>query len=151
MAAARRPRRSHGCDTGLHALRLMVAGIFDRSPKLQIILGDCGAALPCWLCRIDFMHGRIASTGRHPTAKPRTRRAWDDLIDNVLYTSSGVGWAPPVRHVQTVIGVDRRMYAMDYPWQFVPEEVGALDAMEIDAAAKKAFCEDNAQRLFRIE
>ncbi len=139
------------CDTGLHALRLMVAGIFDRFPKLQIILGHCGEALPYWLYRIDFMHGRIASTGRHPNVKPLERRAWDYLIDNFYYTSSGVGWAPPVRYVQEVIGMERMMYAMDYPWQFVPEEVGALDAMEIDDTAKKAFFEDNARRLFRIE
>jgi 2,3-dihydroxybenzoate decarboxylase len=139
------------CDTGLHALRLLVSGIFDRYPKLQIILGHCGEALPYWLYRIDFMHGRIASTGRHPNVKPLKRRAWDYLCDNFHYTSSGIGWAPPIKYVMDVIGTDRMMYAMDYPWQFVKEEVGALDAMEIDDAAKKAFFEDNARRLFRIE
>ncbi|MFZ2102706.1 MAG: amidohydrolase family protein, partial [Oricola sp.] len=39
------------CDTGLHALRLVVAGLFDRFPKLQIILGHCGEALPFWMYR----------------------------------------------------------------------------------------------------
>ena len=42
------------------------------------------------------------------------------------------------------------MYAMDYPWQFVPEEVGALDAMKITPEAKKAFFEDNARKVFKI-
>lgn len=139
------------CDTGLHALRLLVAGIFDRFPNLQIILGHCGEALPYWLYRIDFMHGRIAATNRHPNVKPLKRRAWDYLCDNFYYTSSGVGWAPPIRFVQDVVGMDRMMYAMDYPWQFVPEEVGALDALDIDVEAKKAFFEDNARRLFKIE
>jgi 5-carboxyvanillate decarboxylase len=138
------------CDTGLHALRLMIAGIFDRFPKLQIILGHCGEALPYWLYRIDFMHSRIAATGRHPNVKPLKRRAWDYLCDNFHYTSSGVGWAPPIQFVQEQVGVDRMMYAMDYPWQFVKEEVGALDAMDISDAAKKAFFEDNARKLFRI-
>ncbi|WP_253913353.1 amidohydrolase family protein [Pseudoruegeria sp. HB172150] len=138
------------CETGLHALRLMVAGLFDRFPRLQIILGHCGEALPYWLYRIDFMHGRISSTGRHPNVKPLKRRAWDYLIDNFYYTSSGVGWEPPIKYVMDVIGEDRMMYAMDYPWQFVPEEVGALDAMSITDEAKKAFFEDNARRLFKI-
>lgn len=138
------------CDTGLHALRLLIAGIFDRFPKLQIILGHCGEALPYWLYRIDFMHSRIAATGRHPNVKPLKRRAWDYLCDNFHYTSSGVGWEPPIRFVQDQIGVDRMMYAMDYPWQFVKEEVGALDAMDISDSAKKAFFEDNARRLFKI-
>lgn len=138
------------CDTGLHALRLLVAGIFDRFPKLQIILGHCGEALPYWLYRIDFMHTRIAATGRHPNVKPLKRRAWDYLCDNFYYTSSGVGWAPPIKFVQEQVGVDRMMYAMDYPWQFVKEEVGALDAMDISDDAKKAFFEDNARKLFNI-
>ena len=138
------------CDTGLHALRLLVSGIFDRFPNLQIILGHCGEALPYWLYRIDFMHTRISTTGRHPNVQPLKRRAWDYLCDNFYYTSSGVGWAPPVKYVMDVIGTDRMMYAMDYPWQFVKEEVGALDAMDIPPAAKKAFFEDNARRLFRI-
>ncbi|MCP5144444.1 MAG: amidohydrolase [Gammaproteobacteria bacterium] len=138
------------CETGLHALRLVVSGLFDRFPKLQIILGHCGEALPYWLYRIDFMHGHISVTGRYPNVGPLKRRAWDYLCDNFYYTSSGVGWAPPIQYVQDVIGVDRMMYAMDYPWQFVADEVGALDAMNISDAARKAFFEDNARRVFKI-
>ncbi|WP_425419852.1 amidohydrolase family protein [Oricola indica] len=138
------------CDTGLHALRLLISGIFDRFPKLQIILGHCGEALPYWLYRIDFMHTRIASTGRHPGVKPLKRRAWDYLCDNFHYTSSGVGWAPPIKFVMDTVGTDRMMYAMDYPWQFVQEEVGELDSMEIPLEDKKAFFEENARKLFKI-
>ncbi len=139
------------CETGLHALRLLVAGLFDRFPRLQIVLGHCGEALPFWLYRIDYMHGHISVTGRYPGAGPLKRRAWDYLVDNFHYTSSGIGWSPPIKFVQDVVGVDRMHYAMDYPWQYVPEEVGALDAMDIEDSAKKAFFEDNARRLFKIE
>jgi 2,3-dihydroxybenzoate decarboxylase len=138
------------CDTGLHALRLLVSGLFDRFPKLQIILGHCGEALPYWLYRVDFMHSRIAATGRHPNVKPLKRRAWDYLCDNFCYTSSGVGWAPPIRFIQDNVGMDRMMFAQDYPWQFVPGEVGALDAMDCGAEGLKMFFEDNARRVFRI-
>ena len=139
------------CETGLHALRLLVAGLFDRFPKLQIVLGHCGEALPYWLYRVDFMHGHISRTARYPAVGPLKRRAWDYLIDNFHYTSSGIGWTPPVRFVQEVIGVERMLYAMDYPWQFVPDEVGVFDAMEVEDATKKAFFEDNARRLFKID
>ncbi|MGI3164814.1 amidohydrolase family protein [Pseudooceanicola sp. 200-1SW] len=138
------------CETGLHALRLVVSGLFDRFPKLNIILGHCGEALPYWLYRIDYMHGHISKTGRHPNVQPLKRRAWDYLIDNFYYTSSGVGWAPPVKFVQEVIGVDRMMYAMDYPWQYVPEEVGVFDHMDVPDSAKKAFYEDVARKVFKI-
>ena len=139
------------CETGLHGLWLMVSGLVGRIPKLQIVLGHCGEALPYWLYRIDFMHTRLSKAGRYEHVKPLKRHAWDYLVDNFHYTSSGVGWAPPVKFVQEVIGVERMMYAMHYPWQFVPGEVGVFDAMDVDDAAKKAFFEDNARRVFRIE
>lgn len=138
------------CETGLHALRLVVSGLFDRFPKLNIVLGHCGEALPYWLYRIDYMHGHISKTGRYENVKPLKRRAWDYLIDNFYYTSSGVGWAPPVQYVQNVIGADRMMYAMDYPWQFVQGEVGVFDHMDTDDATKKMFFEDNARKVFKM-
>lgn len=138
------------CETGLHALRLVVSGLFDRFPKLNIVLGHCGEALPYWLYRVDYMHGHISRTGRYENVKPLKRRAWDYLIDNFYYTSSGVGWTPPVKFVQDVIGRDRMMYAMDYPWQFVQGEVGVFDHMDVDAETKKMFFEDNARKVFKI-
>ncbi|MCO6185357.1 amidohydrolase family protein [Rhizobium sp. L1K21] len=138
------------CETGLHALRLVVSGLFDRFPKLNIVLGHCGEALPYWLYRIDYMHGHISKTGRYPNVQPLKRRAWDYLIDNFYYTSSGVGWTPPVKYVMDVIGPDRMMYAMDYPWQFVQGEVGVFDHMDVDDKTKKAFFEDTARKVFKI-
>ncbi len=139
------------CETGLHALRLLVAGLFDRFPKLQIVLGHCGEALPYWLSRIDYMHGHISVTGRYPNVGPLKRKASDYLRENFYYTSSGVGWIPPVMYVRDVIGPDRMMYAMDYPWQFVSSEVGELEKMPIGEDGLKQFFEDNARKVFKIE
>ncbi|MEX0954543.1 MAG: amidohydrolase family protein [Rhizobiaceae bacterium] len=139
------------CETGLHALRLVVSGLFDRFPKLQIVLGHCGEALPYWLSRIDFMHGHISVSKRYEHVHPLKRKASDYLKENFHYTSSGVGWAPPVMFIREVIGADRMMYAMDYPWQFVPSEVGVLEQMPIGEAGLKQFFEDNARALFKIK
>jgi 5-carboxyvanillate decarboxylase len=139
------------CETGLHALRLIVAGLFDRFPKLHMILGHCGEALPYWLYRIDYMHGHISVSKRYPDVNPLKRKASDYLRDNFSYTSSGVGWAPPIMLVREVIGPDRMMYAMDYPWQFVPNEVAELEKMPLDETAMKQFFEGNARRVFRID
>jgi 2,3-dihydroxybenzoate decarboxylase len=40
-------------ETGGHALRLVLSGLFDRFPLLTIILGHMGEALPFYLWRID--------------------------------------------------------------------------------------------------
>jgi 2,3-dihydroxybenzoate decarboxylase len=138
------------CDTGLHALRLVVAGLFDRFPKLQIILGHCGEALPFWLYRVNYMHSHISRTGRYEHVQPLKKPAKDYLRENFIYTSSGVADPDPILFVRDVIGADRMMYAMDYPWQFEPGEVGILDELPLDNAGKKQFFEDNARRVFRI-
>ena len=138
------------CDTGLHALRLVVSGLFDRFPKLQIILGHCGEALPFWLYRISYMHGHISKTGRYPGVQPLQRSARDYLRENFIYTNSGVADPDPIQYIHKVIGKDRMMYAMDYPWQFEPSEVAILDAMDLSPEDLAQFYEGNAVRVFKL-
>ena len=112
-------------ETGLHALRLVVSGAFDRFPKLRVVLGHLGEGLPYWLFRIDFMHGASVRSNRYASQPKLERKASEYLRENFYYTTSGMAWTPPIRYVQEVMGMDRLMYAMDYPYQFVPEEVNS--------------------------
>jgi 5-carboxyvanillate decarboxylase len=137
-------------ETGLHALRLVVSGVFDRFPKLNIVLGHLGEGLPYWLFRIDFMHGGSVRSGRYASQPKLARKASDYLRDNFYYTTSGMAWAPPIRYVQQVMGMDRLMYAMDYPYQFVPEEVDVTDELPLSYDDHKAFYQTNAERVFKL-
>lgn len=137
-------------ETGLHALRLIVSGVFDRFPKLTIVLGHLGEGLPYWLSRIDFMHGGIVRANRSAGVRPLKRLPSEYLRENFYYTNSGVAWEPPISFLQKVIGHERLMYAMDYPYQYVPEEVTTLDALPLDAAQKRAFFQTNAERVFKL-
>jgi 2,3-dihydroxybenzoate decarboxylase len=137
-------------ETALHALRLVVSGVFDRFPKLTIVLGHLGEGLPYWLSRIDFMHGASVRSGRYASQPKLERKASDYLRQNFYYTTSGMAWTPPIRYVQDVMGMDRLMYAMDYPYQFVPEEVNVTDALPIAYEDLKAFYQTNAERVFKL-
>jgi len=137
-------------ETGLHLLRIIVGGVFDRFPKLHIVAGHLGEGLPYWLFRIDFMHGRMVAANRYASVTKLQRRPSDYIKENLYITSSGMSWAPPILYAQSVLGVDRVLYAMDYPYQFVPEEVQVTDDLPINAADKKMFYQSNAERVFRI-
>ena len=137
-------------ETGLHVLRLIVSGVFDRFPKLKIVLGHLGEGLPFWLYRIDFMHAGIVRAGRSEGAKPLLRKPSDYLRENFYYTTSGMPWEPAVTFVQQQMGYDRVMYAMDYPYQYVPEEVTAMDQLPLSPEQKQQFFEGNAQRIFKL-
>ena len=52
-----------GHEVALHALRLIVGSVFEEFPKLQIILGHLGEALPYWLWRVDNMWSRTEPKG----------------------------------------------------------------------------------------
>lgn len=137
-------------ETGMHILRLIIAGVFDRFPKLQIVIGHVGESLPFTMYRLDYMHQASVASGRYESMKPLKRKVSDYMRENLHYTNSGVAWAAPIKFMQETIGVDRVLYAMDYPYQYKVEEVASLDAMQIDDASKAAFFEGNARRLFKL-
>lgn len=139
-----------GVETGFHALRLISSGAFDRFPKLQMILGHMGEALPFWMYRLDFMYGAGLRSKRYPFQPQLQGQVSDYLKNNFHVTCSGMAWEPAVKFAQSVLGEDRVMYAMDYPYQCPPEEVMALDAMDMPIETKRKFFQTNAEKLFRI-
>src|SRR5438067_11650293 len=137
-------------ETGLHLLRIIVGGVFDRFPKLKIAVGHLGEGLPFWLFRLDYMHRSMVISERYAGAKPLGRKPSDYLKTNVWVTTSGMQWAPAILFSQQVLGFDRVLYAMDYPYQFVPEEVKVTDELPITQEQRKLLYQTNAERLFKI-
>ena len=139
-----------GVETGLHALRIITAGVFDRFPKLQMIIGHMGEALPFWSYRLDYMHQATVRSKRYESVKPIKKKPSEYLRENFYITNSGVAWEPAIKFTQSIVGVDRVLYAMDYPYQYAVEEVGLLERMDMSAEDKKKFFQTNAQNLFGI-
>lgn len=139
-----------GVETGLHLLRLIVTGIFDRYPDLQIMVGHMGEALPFWLYRLDYMHQAGVRSNRYERLKPLKKTIAQYMQSNVLITTSGMAWAPAVKFSQNVLGEDRVLYAMDYPYQYLADEVRMFDNLDINDLALKKLMQLNAERWFRL-
>lgn len=137
-------------DTGLHALRLIVSGLFDRFPKLKLTLGHLGEALPFWLFRLNYMHRAGVAANRYAAIKPLKRWIPEVLRENVYVTSSGMPFEPSIKLCQEVLGPEHVLYSMDYPYEFVAEEVTAQDNLAISDEHKKMFFQTNAERLFKL-
>jgi 2,3-dihydroxybenzoate decarboxylase len=133
-------------ETGLHMLRIIISGAFDRFPKLQIVVGHLGEAIPFWLYRIDYMHRTKFSI--MPTKLEK--RPSDYVRQNFYITTSGMAWEPAIMFVHSLVGPDRLMYAMDYPYQYVPEEVSIQDNLPLSETDKRKFFQLNAQRVFSL-
>jgi 5-carboxyvanillate decarboxylase len=137
-------------ETGLHILRIIVSGVFDRFPYLKIVIGHLGEGLPYWLFRIDFMHQRMVTANRYASVQKLQRKPSDYVKENIYVTTSGMAWEPPILYAQSVLGIDRVLYAMDYPYQFVPEEVAVTDNLPISDADKKMLYQSNAEEVFNL-
>ncbi len=139
-----------GVEVGLHLLRLITIGIFDRYPQLQIMVGHMGEALPFWVYRLDYMHQAGIRSKRYARMKPLRKSILGYLQSNVLITTSGMAWAPAIRFCQQVLGEERVMYAMDYPYQFEPDEVRTHDLLDIPLEVKRKLMQTNAERWFKL-
>lgn len=137
-------------ETGMHLLRIIMSGAFDRFPGLRIVVGHLGEALPFWLFRLDFMHAAMVRSNRYESVRAIRKKPSDYLRENVWITTSGMAWEPAIMFVRSVIGAEHVMYAMDYPYQFVPADVEVTDNLPIDDNEKRAFYQINAETVFSL-
>ena len=140
-------------EVWMHTMGLIVSGAFDRFPKLRLVIGHMGEALPLLLYRLDWMQSnadnRAGLRGGQPAVKLKHKIS-HYFRNNIWITTSGVAWEPAIRFCQQVLGPERVLYAMDYPYQVSADEVASYDALDIPPAHKKMLMQENAERVFRI-
>jgi 2,3-dihydroxybenzoate decarboxylase len=140
-----------GASAGLHLLRMITSGMLDRHPRLRVVVGHLGEGLPFWLHRIDHMHAKQVAAGRYDAIRPLAHRPSEYFSSRIWLTTSGMPWEPAIMFTREVIGADRVMYAMDYPYQFDVAEVDAQDALPISDVEKRDFFEVTARKVFGLE
>jgi 2,3-dihydroxybenzoate decarboxylase len=137
-------------ETGTHLLRLITKGVFDRFPRLKMVVGHLGEALPFWMYRLDYMHAATVRSGRYEAMRPIELKPSEYLRRNVWITTSGMAWAPAIMFCREVLGPDRVMYAMDYPYEYQVDEVRWQDDLPLTVAEKKQFYQTNAEEVFGL-
>ncbi|MCG8588148.1 MAG: amidohydrolase family protein, partial [Proteobacteria bacterium] len=136
-------------DASLHALRLILSGVFDDYPRLQIVLGHMGEGLPFWLPRIDKKMALFASV-KEP--KRRLERAPSEyFLDNFHVTTSGMNYHAPMKLAHEVLGPERVLFAVDYPFEENEEAVQAMDGAPFSDEDKTKMYQTNAERVFKLE
>jgi len=135
----------YGMETGTHAVRLMLSGTLDRFPRLRIVLGHMGEALPFWLWRLDYM----ASPGSRAALKNSLKPS-EYMQRNFSMTTSGLEDPLVLRYMIDKVGVERLMWAIDYPFQQTPASVAFINSATLSDAEREQIAHRNAERIFRI-
>jgi len=139
-----------GVETSYHLLRLLTTGVFDRYPNLTICVGHGGEAIPYWLFRINYMHLAGVRSQRYERLKPLKHDMFHYMRNNVVVTTSGMACPLAIKLCIDQLGADRVMYAMDYPYEYVADEVRTHDNLDVPLEVKKKLMQTNAERVFKL-
>jgi len=131
-------------ETASHCLRMMVSGLFDRHPELQIVIGHMGELLPFAVARTEqrLSHIPTVSLQRGPE---------QILRENFFITTSGNFHTQSLQGAIMQVGADRILFAADYPFERTAEASEWFDAVPISETDRLKIGRTNAERLLGID
>ncbi len=129
-------------EAGMHSLRLIVSGLFDRFPKLKLIIGHMGEDLPFSIARAEAVLSGVT--------KHLQRRVGEYFLQHFHITTSGYFTLPPFQCAMDVVGADRILFSVDYPYS--PNTVGRnfLNSLTISPEEMSKISGGNAERLLKL-
>ena len=138
-------------EAGLHVLRMIATGVFDRHPGLRLIVGHCGEMVPFMLDRIDTMLSPARLGPARPGLQSMALKPSEYFLRNIWVTTSGLFSLPPVLCAVQVLGVDRVLFSVDYPFGDNAAGRALLDALPLAPADKAKIAGGNAERLLGLK
>ncbi len=138
------PMLGFAAEASLSAMRLICSGLFDEFPKLKIILGHLGEAIPFWLSRIDTFWKKSPLSGKF------SKTASEYFKGNFVVTTSGMFSKPALNYVLSVLSADNILFAVDYPMESTEEAIKFMDESSIDNEDKEKIYHLNAERIFSL-
>ncbi|WP_422747027.1 amidohydrolase family protein [Mycobacterium sp. WMMD1722] len=124
-------------------LRLIMSGVFDRFPKLQMIIGHMGEGLP-------FYYERIVEDLGESTEGSLNKPLGQYFKDNFWVTTSAFFQDDLLKLLLKHVSADRVMFATDYPFANMKEGTDWFRAVDLPRETKEKIAFRNAERLFGI-
>jgi predicted TIM-barrel fold metal-dependent hydrolase len=136
-----RPAWGYTVEIATLAIRLVLSGVFDRHPKLKIILGHLGETLP-------FLVWRIDQALKRPGNKSLSFR--DIFCGNYYITTSGNFSNPALLCCVMEMGVDHILFAVDWPFVMNPPGTTWMETVPLCDEDKAKILSGNAKRLLKM-
>jgi 2,3-dihydroxybenzoate decarboxylase len=135
------PAWGYTVETATLAIRLVLSGVFEKHPKLKIILGHLGETLP-------FLVWRITHTLARPGQQAVNFR--DVFCNNFYITTSGNFSNPALLCCVMEMGVDRILFAVDWPFVMNPPATKWMEGVPLSDEDKAKILSGNVKRLLRM-
>ncbi len=129
-------------EAGIQLLRLILSGAFERFPRLQLIAGHWGEMVPFFLSRLDQAL---------PQSVTKLHRSITETFrQNVYVTPSGIFDHPQLRFCMEVLGADRILHSVDFPFIGNEGAVPFLENAPIHQEEKEQIAHRNAEALLKL-
>jgi 2,3-dihydroxybenzoate decarboxylase len=129
-------------ETATLAIRMVLSGVFDKYPRLKVILGHLGETLPFLVWRVD------AALARPGAAKQLSFR--DVFCGNFYVTTSGFFSNPALLCCVQEMGVDRILFAIDWPFVMNAPGTKWMESVPLCDEDKVKILSGNAKRLLKM-
>ena len=128
-------------EAGMQFVRMVLAGVFDRHPGLQVILGHWGELVMFYLERLTMLDR--ASTVQRPFV--------EYVRDHLYLTASGMFSTSYLRQAIELVGPDRILFSTDFPYQYRPgaDARRFVETLPLGDVDKRKFAHANWDRLTR--
>ncbi|MBU8828764.1 amidohydrolase family protein [Mycolicibacterium goodii] len=139
-------------EAGLHAMRLIVSGVFDKYPALTIVLGHLGEGIPFWLRRIDNRHAFAAQVPGSAGPMPALELTPSEYFRrNFVLTTSGIDDPAVLDLALDAVGDDNIMFAVDTPYEDTAAAVRFLRDAPLTDTQRTNIAYRTAERVFGLE
>jgi predicted TIM-barrel fold metal-dependent hydrolase len=131
-------------DNTIALTRLLMSGILDEMPTLQLVCPHLGGTLPYIIGRLDHQVTVLKRGPKYLTRKPSEylKQVWFDIV-SPLPLAMKFGY--------DFFGPDRLLYASDHPWVEPQLITDSLLSLELPGTATEKIFAGNARRLFRLD
>ena len=129
-------------ETSLHALRIILGGVFDRLPGPKVILGHLGEGIPFHLPRIDDTLTPLAGQLAKPVSGYFREHFW--------ITTSGYFYDGPFRLTREMFGDDRLIFSVDYPLAGNRQARDWFDRLDLAPEVREKIAHGTVDNLLRL-
>jgi predicted TIM-barrel fold metal-dependent hydrolase len=129
-------------ETAVHLIRMILGGVFDRYPKLQVVIGHLGEGIPFMLPRLNK---------NLPTEVTKLNRPIGAYLrENVHYTFGGFNFPATFLNLLLEVGVGRIMFSVDHPYGSMAEARAFLQQLPVNEVDRERIAHGNAEKLLGL-
>ncbi|WP_246010668.1 amidohydrolase family protein [Nocardia mexicana] len=128
-------------ETATHVLRIVLSGVFDRFPELQVVIGHMGEGLSFMMPRFEHVMSHVVKL---------QRPVGEYFTTNLHYTFAAFNWTPTFLNLLLQVGVDRILFATDHPYGSMERARSFLDQLPVGGPDRERIAYRNAELLLGL-